>query len=262
VKTTRYFAVLEVAGIGMLALVFGWLVAPRLELPRDRWEVILPILAISAYLGYVSPCLLFRDSLASRGLGSGRTGFIRLDNLPSSLRGYGSIALLGSGLILGIALWLRPDHLARLNWTAVLVKLGLYGLSATAQQLGFVGWLFPRLKAIFPETLRRLSPLGSIGPVTRPRLKVCVTAALLAVAFHYPNPLLMAICGIMGFALAWVSYDSPHLIGAATVHALLGTLLHRVAGLNMRIGPSYYQPGSYFFRTLFPSLERFLNPLF
>jgi hypothetical protein len=253
VKHTRPSAVVEVAAIITLAFVFIWAVAPHLTMPNHRWEIVIFFATLSVYLGYISPVRMFRDSLASRGLGGRHTSYIRLDNLRGASRNYGAVAILGCLTILGASLWVHPDLWHRLDRQSFLLKFGFYLLSGTAQQLVFTGWLCVRLKGIFPET--------AAATGTPHRLWVCLTAALLAGAFHLPNPPLMIISSLGGFVFMWISYRSPNLFWAAIAHALLGTFLHRMTGLNMRIGPFYYQTDRHFFRTWIPVLQQLLDPL-
>lgn len=56
-------------------------------------------------------------------------------------------------------------------------------------------------------------------------------------------------------------YRTPNFFLLVCTHAILGTLLHRVYELSMRVGPFYYNPDKYILRELFPPLAKLIGNL-
>jgi hypothetical protein len=257
-STRRLLSVLEMTALLAGSLALLWLWAPRLD--RSLWSALAYLLTASAVLAYVfwfSPVRLHRDLPAARGLGPRRTYFVRTDNLREALPVYALLAFAGTVLVLGLALWRDPNALALFTGLAFRVKLGFYLFSGLGQQLFFVGFFLPRMReALAPD------PGGLSIPPARPRILICLGSALLFALFHFPNPPLMGFVLLFEFALCWVALSWPNLLLAVLCHAWLGTLLHRIALVPMRIGPFYWEPNLYVYRTLFPFLHEWIGNLF
>ena len=52
------------------------------------------------------------------------------------------------------------------------------------------------------------------------------------------------------------------LVLAGFCHAIIGTALHRVLEMHMRIGPFYWESDKYVYRTLFPALRELIGNAF
>ena len=250
-------AALEIITVFTGISLFTWtLFAPgMLELVLRFRIAIISLFAFTLlYLTYISPCLIFKDTFAIRGLGSWNSLFIRTDNLKSALRGYGAITIIGSVIIVGFTFLFRPGYLDYINWNAFFLKLFFYISSALAQQLLFIGWLLVRLRTILQD--------DALNQTGNKRLQVSAVAAIFAFLLHAPNIAVMCISLVTGFAFVWVSYATPNLFLAASCHAILGTLLHRVAGIQVKIGPHYMEKDFHFSRTLFPVLKQIIGDLF
>lgn len=253
----RTKASLEIAIVFSSILLFTWFTPVSLDMLENNRTVIIALFAFTIlYLAYISPCLIFNDTLAIRGLGTWNTFFIRTDNLRSAFRGYGAITIIGAVFIVGYSLMLRPDLFSHLNWHVFFLKLGFYVFSALVQQLLFISWLLVRLRIILQDDLQ--DQTGS----KRKQLLASVVAAIMVFLLHTPNLPVMFICLVSGFAVVWVSYTTPNLLLAISCHALLGTLLHRIAGIPIKFGPAYMHKDFLFFQTLFPFAKRVIGNLF
>lgn len=206
------------------------------------------------YIAYISPSIIFKDTLASRGLGNWKSLFIRTDNFKLALRGYGSLTLFGSFVILGYTFTLQPANIIHINWAAFFVKLIFYLSSALIQQLLFVGWLLVRLRSIICE--------DNDNSILSKQFIICFIAATIVSFIHSPNLPIMIISFIGGFAVIWVSYKTPNLFLAVISHAILGTMLFIIAGVQVKLGPHYLQKDFHFSRTLFPVFKKIIGNLF
>lgn len=218
-----------------------WWVMPRIASTPFAALAYLLLGASFAYVIYLSPVRLHRNSLAERGLGTWRTLFVRTDNLAVAARHFGAAALAGTVLILLTAALWNPEVFARFNWKAFVTRFLFYSLSSVIQSLVFVGFLMPRFRDVC-----------ACGDETRRRWQVAVLAALVFSVTHAPNLPIMALAVPFAFTLSWISWRTPNVFAAAGFHAVLGVLVHRVLELSMRTGPFYSNPDTYLFRTLFP----------
>jgi len=247
-------ALLEVASFGTLAAFYLWWGSAWLATNEARLVALAFFVVLGAYLLYVSPAHIFRDSLSNRGLGSLRTGFLRTDNFRAAAPRFAMVLVPGALLIIGASWWFNPGFVERWSLRLFAVKYGLSLLSATVQELILSGWLLLRIKAIIPVRWAR-------HPLISHRLLVTLTIAVLAGLFHAPNGPLMVL-GPLGIAgLVWVGYSHPNLLLCVITHATLNTLLHRVAELNMRVGLSYFDLELSPYRMLIPSMSELVRQL-
>ena len=68
---------------------------------------------------------------------------------------------------------------------------------------------------------------------------------------HLPNLPLMILTFVFAFYLGYLFYEAPNLYIIVIVHALLGTLLHRVYELHMKLG-IYFGTEGYVSRFIIP----------
>lgn len=254
-RTRTLWSVFEIAGFMAVWLTCQWYIAPMMR--DDAWLRI-PLLAVllvcGFYIAVVSPLLIHRDPASVRGLGSWRTGFVRTDNLREAFRAFGLLAIALTAILVVAALVRRPDLLQTLNWKALVTKFALYIAAALAQALIFFGFVFTRIRGIVD---------GAGGPdhdrhavVSRRATVAMLTAALFSIC-HNPNLPLMALTFVAGALWAWLYYTRPNVLALAVSHAIVGTVLHRVVELHMRIGPFYSNPDYHPVRDVFP----FVKPL-
>lgn len=251
----RIKAALEIATVLSIIFLFTWFAPDSHALIEKYRGLIIAFFAFSLiYLAYISPCLIFKDALPVRGLGPWKSLFIRTDNFKAALNGYGSISLIGTCVIFGFTFLHKPDFIDHINWSAFFLKLIFYITSATVQELLFISWLLMRLRTVLKDDMRNQSE--------NKRFQICAVAATIAFLIHAPNLPVMCICLVTGFAVIWVSCSTPNLFLAASCHALIGTLLHRVAGIQVKIGPHYMKNDFHFLRTLFPIAKKVIGDLF
>jgi hypothetical protein len=260
IRSSRALGALEILGVTGVAFTVTWVIGPRLEMPGLAAPTILLLSFAAAYVAYISPVLIHRDPPEARGLGRPPTGYLRTDNLVPALKSFGAVTLLGSGLILAAVLLARPAAFTQLDWSSLLLKLGLYCGSAAVQCLLFLGFFRLRLKDFLglPQELAAAEP----GVAVRQRLLLSAVLGVLFSLYHLPNLPVMGIALLLGTAMTWLYDVHPNLAAAALCHAALGTLLHRVAGLNMRIGLFYWQRDRWVFRTLFPWFKELIGDRF
>ncbi|MDZ4198590.1 MAG: hypothetical protein U1E27_04800 [Kiritimatiellia bacterium] len=208
------------------------------------------------YAGYLSPVFLHQDSLERRGLGSLRTAFVRTDNFFPAARRFGWMTFwIGFGLI-GWALIRNPRVFFEIRPEAVVLKFGFYLISAFVQGLILIGFLMNRIADLFP--VRE----GDPASFRRGRFGTSLVTGLIFAAFHLPNPPLMILTFLMGSSMIWISYTTPNLVVMAGCHALLGTILHRVVQIHMRIGPFYHRPDVYAIRHFIPGVKELIGDRF
>lgn len=249
-------ASLEIATVLSGIFLFTWYAPDNRDLVERYQAVIIVFFAFTLlYMTYISPCLIFKDTLAIRGLGAWSSLFIRTDNFRSALLGYGTITLCGAAVIVGVTFLRQPALIAHINWNTFFLKLGFYVFSALVQQMLIISWLLVRLRALLLQ-----DDIGNQKVCKR--LQISAVAATIAFLLHAPNLPVMCISLVAGFAVVWVSYATPNLFLAVFCHALLGTLLHRVAGIQVKFGPHYMQKDFHFFQTLFPLAKKIIGNQF
>ncbi len=251
-----WFSALELVLISSGFFTIVWYIGPNLNN-----NGLAPLLTVTLglflfYVGYASPVMVHRDDSRERGVGNWRTLFVRTDNLREALRPFLWLTLIGTLIITALTLLLQPEIFARIHWQAFGLKLGLYLINASGQGLLFLSFFMLRLKVLLP------SPAESGDGAGRHRLLVSGCCALLFALYHLPNPALMLVTLLIGFAACWIYYATPNLLIAVCSHAFLGTLLHQLLEMHMRIGPFYWQSDLYIFRTLFPPVRDLIGNLF
>ena len=259
----RVYGALEIVVITLATFFVLWRIGPELEV-NGLAPLVMALLVMAAiYVAYVSPAIIHGDSLGRRGLGRWNTGFVRTDNLLPAARAYLPALIAGSLLFILAALIRDPGIFSRLNWYAFFLKFGFYLTSALGQDLLFMSFFLLRLNSLVavcdgpaqsPQELRRAEFRKKI-------LASSLLGALFCI-YHFPNPALMAISLIAGFSAAWIYDAYPNLLLVVCCHALLGTLLHRVLEMHMRVGPFYWNSKAYIFRNLVPITKEWIGDLF
>jgi hypothetical protein len=214
-----------------------WGLGPHLDRPERLFAAWCWIAAAALYLLWVSPVLIHGQTLEQRGLGPARGLFIPTFNLREAAGPYGLATAAGAAVLLSAALWRNPRALTELNWEAFFLKLGLYVLSGIVQATVFFQFILQRLKDLCSD--RRLA-LG--------------LTAMIFMFYHLPNLPLMFLALPAGLIWSRLYLKWPNLILAAASQAVVGTILHRVVAMNMRVGPFYWQRDKFIWRKLFPIL--------
>ena len=130
----RLFSLAEIAVFLVGSQLMVWFWAPRLGdangfIPGYGLVVLLALVYVSVY----SPIWIHHDPPGLRGLGTRRTFFVRTDNLRADLRAYGLLAILGTLVLLTLALACDASAPHRFLERAFWVKLTLYLFSALGQ---------------------------------------------------------------------------------------------------------------------------------
>jgi len=252
-QTTHWISLLELIGITAGFFFIVWQIGPNLDSNGLTMPLTLVLGMFLLYITMISPSRIHRDSLAERGLGDWRSAFLRTDNLTPALRSYGVLMISATAVILVLAIFVRPTQFTDINPEALVTRFALYLFSAIGQDLLFLSFFFLRF--------RHLLDLSPWNGATK-RVMVCVLCASLFTLFHLPNVPVMTTTLLTGFASAWIWYATPNLVAAAFCHAVVGTLLHQVLEVHMRIGPFYWDSEKYVFRTLFPVLRQIIGDLY
>lgn len=231
-KLYSNIALLEVSVSIVAYMVIAWFFIPRfiLQISRLLPFVYVSLAIVTLYILFISP-KLHKETLSDRGIGTYRTFFIRTDNFFPSVYYYALLTLLALPVFI-VTYWLKCFvNGYEIEANGFWIKLFFYLFSATAQDIFFFSFLMLRIDYILAHWLR-----GH-------RLKY-TTLVLFAVLFalsHLPNPSLMLMSGIFAFVAGWIFYDTNkrNLLLIVLMHASLGTILHRVYRLNMKIGVFY-----------------------
>ena len=235
----------ELTGLVLLYYLITWQIAPHAM--QLHWLLLLGMVAAAGWIGYylfwVSP-VLHGDSPGARGLDSStcKTSFVY----------YFVLLLIGLSVIV-VMIYLKygqrpPD----IDWGVFWLKYGFYLTSAFLQDLIFFSFFQLRIKEIVSTHFTNKSE------------QLWITVGVVAVAFglfHIPNwPLTLFSIGF-GFLVSLSFYLRPNIWAVVLIHALLGTVLHRIYQLHMKIGLFYGQtsPDASFFRKIIPFTEALIS---
>ncbi len=246
------FSIVELVLITLGYFAVMWLITPHLSTNGLIPFMKVLLASFVFYYSFFSPAFIHKDTLAERGLGDGRTLFLRFDNLFSSYKYYLGLTLVGGTAMVGTAIILRPGGFSGFSWYALWLKLGLNTLNALGQDLLFLAFFMPRIKEIC-SVAAESGPFAGLCSKYHV-LVVSLVCALFFAIYHIPNPPLLLLVFVFGFVVSYIYYHVPNLALAVFTHAILGTILHRVLELNTRIGPFFWERDKYVYRTLFPSL--------
>lgn len=244
------WGILEIAGLTAAFFAGLWLLGPRIASHPEAHFVFWGMIALGAlHVLWLSPRVLHRDPPAWRGWGGAdgddgrRPGAFR-----TAWRAYAAWTALAAIFLIAYAGWRDPARLARLDWTAMGIKFGGYVVFGMVQAMIFFGFIQCRIRAMLPM------PTGARAG-WRHRLWVALLTSLIFAIYHLPNPALMLFALLAGFCWSWIFYQRPNILLVGLSHALLGTLLHRVVQLHMRIGPFYHQTELYILRNVVPGVK-------
>ncbi|PID47439.1 MAG: hypothetical protein CR967_04375 [Proteobacteria bacterium] len=140
------------------------------------------------------------------------------------------------------------------DYYGVFLKFSVYLVSAFAQAVIFFSFIFFRIKNIV-NCSNKFKNYYSKKIIT-----ITILSILFAV-FHYPNWTLAFLCFCFAMVIGWVYYSKPNIFLITIIHATLGTLLHRVYQLHMKILFTYghQEPHYSFFRKLTPWIEQLID---
>ncbi len=254
-KVIKRFSLLELTGLAALSWVFIWYWGPKIT------SYSIPLMATGylltfAYIGYISPVLIHGDDHRYRGLSNWKTLFIRTDNFKQSLYSFGIITLVGAILIISAALVKNPSIFQNFNWNTFFLKLSFYLLSSAVQGL-FTMFILMRLIDLSSSDPFQINSDNPSGITSRILLTALITGYFSLM--HMPNFPVVAITLIFTPIILWQYFKTPNFFMLICTHAILGTLLHRIYELPMRIGPFYANPDRYIIREIFPIIGKVIG---
>jgi hypothetical protein len=229
-RTPRARDVVELAALVAGYLGFTWLLLPAFRSPAALVAIVAVATAGGAWVAYVSPILVHGDSPETRGLGTRRTLWARVDNLgPAAVR-FGLLAAGVTALLLALGLLTSPERLAAFAPERFLRELGRYVPLALAQGIALVFFLV------------RLDHLSGEGSGASRAALSTGTAALLFALIHAPNAAMVALSGLFALAAAAAFRSRPNLFALVLCHAWSGAVLRSVTDIPTRVGPFVSQP--------------------
>jgi len=219
---------IELLVIAGFYYVIAWVLLPQtLESNLAFYSFVGLLSTAILYYLYISPTL-HQDSHEVRGIGSARKLFVRTDNFFSAWKML-FVPMLFIASIIILAAWQKNTHFfSTPDWNGIFIKFILYLASAFMQDILFFSFILIRLK-----------DLVSLKSAQLKKIVVVVIFAMLFAAVHMPNLPLVSITFIFALWLGYVFYTVANLHAIVIVHAILGTLLHRVYELHMKIGILY-----------------------
>jgi hypothetical protein len=250
------WGILEISVLSIFFFSFLWLLGPRIEtIPFMHLGYWMLVISGGIYLLWISPVLLHRDPPEWRGWGGRGPDGHCPGAFKHAWRDYLVFTVIGAAALLAYAWRAEPDKLIHVDWYGVKIKFIGYGGFGGAEDALFFGFVLLRFRTMIPLTAGSRSALQH-------RFLVAMATASLFAACHFPNKPLMAISLLGGFCGSWIFYLRPNILLIGLGHAVIGTLLHRVVQLYMRIGPFYAHPELHILRHVVPGLRGFAGDLF
>ena len=251
-----YLGILEIAVFVAGSFFVIWILGPTMG-KSPGLQVLLWIFSIvgAIFLLWFSPVFLHHNVPADWGM----IFFESIDENPGSFKNawpvYTIVTLFGAIILILYTIIFKSDALETINFKAVIIKFVGYLFYGTAQAVIFFGFILTRLREIVKNITRTDQHLLH-------RLTVVFLASVLFSAFHTPNLPLMACTFFTGFIWAWVFYQRPNILLMGLSHAVLGTVLHRIVQMHMRVGPFYENPELYIIREVIPGIRQLIGNLF
>lgn len=238
--------ILEVGALSILYFIIAWVLIPQVLISKMMLYILMIVVGIAAlYYVYVLPSLFHQYTLEERGIGSRKNFFVRTDNFLEAWRLL-LIPMLVMGVSIILAAWQKnTNFFFELDWVAFFLKFFMYLFHALVQDILFFSYILIRLK-----------DLVLIESDHYKKILVVFLFATLFAAIHLPNIPLMILTFIFAFWFGYLFYSVANLHVIIIIHAFLGTLLHRVYELHMKIGIFYgieSQEG-YLIRFLIPAI--------
>lgn len=251
-----YWGLAEVVLFTALFFTGLWLVGPNIGSSPLLQLLFWIIFAFGGYyILWYSPIKLHHFSLHQLGfifpLGD--------ENLRTALKqgwdSYSLFTIAGSIILISYTALFYPKTLSQLNLSSVLIKFFGYLIYGTIQAIIFFGFIMPRIHQALSKALNQTDS-------SKVKYTVIFIVAIIFSFYHTPNQELMAITFVAGLVWAWIFYLHPNLFLMGLSHAILGTILHQVVKLHMRIGPFYNNPDLYIIREVVPGLKKLIGDLF
>jgi hypothetical protein len=206
-RALRWLSIADLVGLPLVILLFIW----RWQFTHFETWIIFPVWILASFF-------LHRDTPKTLGW--------RADTLKRSGIEAGIFFALAVAIVLAIAFARgMPHHLA---WRAMAEHLWAYFAFCLLQQVALNSLVNNRAISLFRQ----------------PWLSSLVAALVFASA-HWPNPVLVPITLVGGFAMAWLFRRNRNILTLALGQAIVGSLLAWAfppAWIhNLRVGPGYYR---------------------
>ena len=252
--TKHTIAFFEIITLILLYYLVTWQIIPSITTQFHANVLFGSTLLVGVYFVYFSPVRIHGDHPHTRGIGETRQLYIRTDNLSVAFKPYLGFVLTATAILLIATVFKDVNLLSSFHTETFISKFILYLFSAALQDIIFFSFLFVRIvvliAVIFKEQTEQFRKVLSVAVFT-----------LLFSLFHLPNTELMGITVFFSFWLGWIFYEHPNLFLIVITHALLGTMLHRIYQLHMKLGVYYgtYGEGDHFFRNYIPILQHLIE---
>lgn len=251
-----YWGILEISIFIAGAFLLIWIAGPSIGTSAGlqvffwTWSLLGAIMLL-----WVSPVFLHQNEPADWGMDF----FGKQDENPGAFRNawpaYAAMTLFGIIVLILYTIFFKPEALETINFDAFIIKLAGYFFYGTIQAVIFFGFVLTRFREIVATV---------IGPeqILLRRVLVVFLTSLIFSVFHTPNTPLMICTFFTGLIWAWIFYKKPNILLMGLSHAVLGTILHRVVQMHMRVGPFYDNPDIYIIREVIPGLRQLIGDLF
>ncbi len=253
--SNRKTGALELAALAFLTWLFVWVMGPRIAVFNTIWVTFAFLLSL-LYFTFISPVLIHADNRLHRGFGDWKTLFVRTDNFKPALKRFGLISGVGGAAIIFAAFFKNPRVFHEIAWKIVVLKFSLYLIFSTVQGL-FILFVMMRIADILSCDPFQTGGARQGRKSRRHLITLLITSVFTLV--HLPNLPLMGITMVITPLVLWQYYLTPNFFLLVCTHSILGTLLHQVYRLPMRIGPFYTHPDQYLIRELFPLIGRIIG---
>jgi hypothetical protein len=206
-RVLHWLSIADVIGIPAIIVLFIW----RWQFTHFEVWIVFPVWIIASFL-------LHGDTPKTLGW--------RADNLKRSAIEAGIFFGIAIAIVLALAFARGMPH--HLVWSAVAEHLWAYFAFCLLQQVALNSFINNRAISLFRQ----------------PWLSSLVASVVFASA-HWPNPVLVPITLIGGFAMAWIFRRNRNILTLALGQAIVGSLLALAfppAWIhNLRVGPGYYR---------------------
>ncbi len=226
---SKTYIIIELTIIILLYVIIMWILIPITFMSSVSLYILLILFSSTVvYYFFISPFYIHKDTLKERGLGKRKFFYIRIDNFNKAWHSlYMPLAII-SIIIIFVAWKKDTSFFIEPDWNSLFFRFLIYLVSAFFQDIFFFSFIFIRLKelVIMESNFHK-------------RITVTLFFAIIFTIFHLPNIPVMILTFIFAFWLGYQFYKIPNLAVVVIVHAFLGTLLHFIYELHMKVGVFY-----------------------
>ncbi len=249
-KYILYLSIIEISISIFIYYIIIWHLSYHLNNPL-LWQIILFLLFSSIaiyYLLFISP-KFYNETNEDRGIGKAKNLFFPIDNFLSSASSY-ILTLVIFLFILIVMTFIKYNHQHfEINYLSILLKFIFYLFSATAQTLIFFSFLLLRIQYII-----------NYFNYKQQKYIVLILFSIMFSLFHYPNYIICIFTFFFAFILGFIFIEKRNIAWIIIIHAILGTFIHRVYQIDMKIGV-FYGTNYSFFRKIIPQIDALIGNL-